>query len=436
MPRKTSVRRDRTGRTPAVLLGMLGALLVLAPVLTAAGPFVSPLLLSGLVSGAACPAVLSGSSPQQAPAPAPPPGAEEDPKWTDTINLSGFLAGDARWLRTGEGEAAETMTDLYLRAFELSVEADVVSWLSATIVLNSEYVGDPLNAGDAVILVDEAHLDITLPGTPIYFILGKRIQPFGLFETYLVSDLLVQDGYETKAVGITAGIKAPGQTDASFTAYKGHIRSDHMADSGLLGPHVPDFPQAPAANVDSWIVSAQSAPVGDDWRISAGYASEPGDTARMTTLNVGSYLSVPFYENVEFNAEYMKALRRDEVPETGRSFLESALSVTAAYQLIPPEMQDQAGRNYRARKSRRLAHPTVIAVRYEALDDDGRAEVTGTWSVKHRFSAGGRYTFYERGNVEAALGFEYRLQAVRISPAFVGEAPSAHALYLRFGLDF
>lgn len=395
MPRGTAERSPRTGKAPAVFLGLLLGLVPLA----------------------------SGQ-------------AEKTPKWTDTINLSGYLAGDARWLRTGEGAAAVTATDLYLRAFELSIEADVVGWLSATIVLNSEYVGDPLNAGDAVVLVDEAHLDITVPGTPVYFVLGKRIQPFGLFETYLVSDLLVQDAYETKAVGITAGIKAAGETDVSFTAYKGHIRADHLAQSGMLGPEVPDFPQADAAHVDSWIVSGQSAPLGDDWRISAGYASEPGDAGRMTTLNVGSYLSFPLYENVEFNAEYMKALRRDAVPGLGRSFLESAFSVTAAYQLIPPEMRDQAGRNYRARKSRRLAHPTVIAVRYEALDDDGRAEALGTWTVKHRLSAGGRYTFYERGNVEAALGLEYRLQSVRISPAFVGDAPSAHAFYLRFGLDF
>src|SRR5512137_860572 len=149
---------------------------------------------------------------QNAPAPAAP-----SPRWTDTVSLSGFLAGDARWRRAGQGAAATTTTDLYLRAFELSAEADVADWLQATIVLNSEYIGDPLNAGDSTVLVDEAHLDIGLPHTPIYFVLGKRIQPFGLFETYLVTDLLVQDAYETKAVGITAGVNAPRSTDLSIT---------------------------------------------------------------------------------------------------------------------------------------------------------------------------------------------------------------------------
>ncbi|HSA95373.1 MAG TPA: hypothetical protein VLJ16_04945 [Acidobacteriota bacterium] len=386
----------------------------------------SPILLLVLLS-----LVVSAALAQDAPAPAAPA-----PRWFEKTDLSGFLAGEGRWRRTGAGAAAAITTDLYLRAFELSIEADVIDWLSATIVINSEYVGDPLNAGDSTVVVDEAHLDISVPRTPIYFVLGKRIQPFGLFESYLVTDLLVQDGYETKAVGLTAGIKAPGSTDLSITAYKGHIRSDHMTQSGLLGPEAPDFPEAAAARVDSWIISVLSSPTGDDWRISAGLASEPGEAGRLTTLNIGSYLSFPFYENLEFNAEYMKALRRDLLPAAGRSFLESTLSVTAAYLLVPQEMKDQAGRNYRARKSRRLAHPAVLAVRFEALKDDGRAEALGTWSVKHRLAAGGRYTFYERGNVEAALGFEYRRQAVRISPAFTGAATSANEFYLRFGLDF
>jgi len=401
------------------------ALAALAAAPAVAGPWPSAPLLSGLAP------VLRTAAAQAA-----APATADVPKWYEKIGLSGDMAGEGRWLKTGDGAAAETSSDLYLRAVEIAVETGVDDWLSATVVINTEYVGDSLNGGDSAVVVDEAHLDITVPGTPLYFILGKRIQPFGLFESYLVSDLLVQDGYETKAVGLTAGLTAPGSTDVAVTAYKGHVRADHMAQSGLLGPEVPDHPQADAAHVDSWIVSGLSSPLGDDWRVSAAYASEPGDAGRQTTLNVGSYLSFPLYENVEFNAEYMKALRRDPVPGPDRSFLESALSVTAAYQLVDQEKKDTAGRNYRARKSRRFAHPTVLAVRFEALDDDGRAETLGTWSVKRRLSAGGRYTFYESGSVEAALGLEYRLQTVRVSPLFAGPVPSAHAVYVRFGLDF
>lgn len=373
---------------------------------------------------------------QTKPAEKPEAKLADVPKWFDRISLSGFLSGDARWRRAGDTPSASTTTDLYLRAFELGVEADVDDWLSATAVVNSEYLGDPLNAGDSVIVVDEAHLDITVPHTPIYFILGKRIQPFGLFESYLATDLMVQDLYETKAVGLTAGVKAPRDTDLSFTAYKGRVRGDHLAGSGLLGPDMPDFPGIEPAHVDSWIVSGLSSPTGDDWRISAAFASEPGVARRSTTLNIGSYLSVPFYEHVELAAEYMKALRRDDVPGLGRSFRETALSATLSYLLVTPEMKATAGRNYRARKSRRFDHPALASIRFEALDDGGRAGALGTWSVKHRVSAGGRYTFYEQGSIDASLTLEYRRQAIRVSPVFAGPVPEAHELYLRFGLDF
>jgi len=369
--------------------------------------------------------------PQAKPAPAP--------KWFDHISLSGFLAGDGRWRRAGDNPAASTTTDLYLRAFELGVEADVDDWLSATAVVNTEYIGDTLLggvAGDSVVVVDEAHLDITVPHTPIYFILGKRIQPFGLFESYLATDLMVQDLYETKAVGLTAGVKAPRDTDLSFTAYKGRVRGDHLAGSGILGPDMPDFPKIEPAHVDSWIVSGLSSPTGDDWRVSAAFASEPGAVRRSTTLNVGSYLSVPFYEHIELAAEFMRALRRDDVPGLGRSFRETALSATLSYVLVTPEMMETSGRNYRARRSRRFAHPAVAAVRFEALDDGGRAGALGTWSVKHRMSAGGRYAFYTHGNIEAAMTLEYRRQTIRVSPVFAGPVPEAHEVYLRFGLDF
>jgi hypothetical protein len=421
-----------------LVLGVLAlAALLPARAQTAADPARSSAVSDpGLIPAQAAP---QSAAPQK-PDPKKPAGPEEaepsPPSWFDRISLTGFLSGDGRWRRAGDGPSVSTTTDLYLRAFELGVEANIAGWLSATAVLNSEYVGDPLNAGDARVLVDEAHLDITVPHTPLYFVIGKRIQPFGLFETYLATDLLVQDAYETKAVGLTAGIQATGETDLSFTAYKGRVRGDHLAASALLGPDVPDLPAIDVPRANSWIVSGISSPLGDDWRVSAAFASEPGAVRRATTLNVGSYLSFPFYEHIDFTAEYMKALRRDDVPGLGTSFLEQALSFTASYQVVTQEMKETAGRNYRGRKSRRLAHPTVVALRFEALDDGGRAAALGTWSVRHRMSAGGRYTFYEAGNVEAALTLEYRRQTVRASPLFAGPVPATHEVYFRFGLDF
>jgi len=357
------------------------------------------------------------------------------PRWFDKINLSGLLAGEGRWLRTGAGAAAATTTDLYLRAFEIGVEAGFADWASATVVLNSEWIGDALNGGDAGLVVDEAHLDIAVPHTPVYFVLGKRTQPFGLFETHFVTDPLVQDAYETQAVGLTAGIKAARSTDLSVTIYKGRAQADHLARSGLFDPDaVP--PQVAVDRVDSWIVSGTSSPAGDAWTVFAALASEPGAGRRMTTFSAGSNLVAPGLKNLQLDAEYMRAMSRENIPGLGRSFRESAFSVTASYQLVVRKRAVLGGGNYRARKSHRQAHPAELAVRFEAFDDGGRAAALGSWSVKNRVSLGGRYTFFEQGGALAALDLEYRRQTLRISPAFEGLAGASHEVTVRLGLDF
>jgi hypothetical protein len=413
----------RAGMVPLTLVALLAA-----PLLAAQdSPQAAPLAAREQIP-AAKPGQDEGAKP---PAPAPNP-----PRWYERISLSGFLAADTRWRRAGEDAEASTTSDLYLRAFELGIEADVDGWLSATAVINSEYVGDPLNGGEGAVVVDEAHLDIDVPRTPLYFVIGKRTQPFGLFDTSLVTDPLVQDAYETKTVGLTVGVKAPRETDLSITAYKGRALAGQLARSSLLGPESPDLPEIPVARLDSWIVSGLSSPAGRNWRLSAAFASEPGLERRLTTLCLGSNLSLPFDEHIELNAEYMKALRRDGVPDLDRSFREQALSATVTYLLIAPKTRVSAGRNYRARRKRRFAHPVLAALRFEALDDGGRAAALGTWTVRNRISLGGRYTFYRLGDINASMSVEYRRQTIRVSPVVAGPIPQAHELYLRFGLDF
>lgn len=419
-------------RATVAVLGPLLALSALASGQSAAGIAAWPPRLLNFSPSL----VRSVNSPDPAAAQAAPAGAPGGPKSSDMISLSGFLAGDARWLRTGVGPAAVTTTDLYLRAFELGVEADVVDWASATVVLNSEWIGDPLNGGDAGLVVDEAHIDIAVPRTPLYFVLGKRTQPFGLFETHFVTDPLVQDAYETQAVGLTTGIKGPRSTDLSVTVYKGRIQSDHLARSGLFGADASAFPQVAVNRVGSWILSGTSSPAGEAWTVFAALVSEPGAGRRMTSFSAGSNLIVPGLKNLQLDAEYVRALRREDIPGLGRSFREAALSVTASYQSVTRKRAMMGGGNYRARKSHRLAHPAEVAVRFEAFDDGSRAAVLGSWSVKNRVSLGGRYTFFEQGSVLAALDLEFRRQTLRISPAFEGSVGPSHEVMVRLGLDF
>jgi len=389
-------------------------------------------LLLVMAGGLAGPLAAQAVSQTAAPQAAAPPS----PRWFEKIDLTGWLAGDGRWLRTGKGASAATTTDLYLRAFEIGVEADLADWASATVVLDSEWIGDALNGGDAGVVVDEAHLDIAVPRSPLYFVLGLRTQPFGLFETHFATDPLVQDAYETRAVGLTAGLKAPRSTDLSVTVYKGRVQAGHLYGSGLFDAAAAPPPQAPVDRVGSWIVSGVSSPAGKAWTVFAAFASEPGAGRRMTAFNAGSNLAVPGLKSLQLDAEYARGLRREDAPGLGRSFRESAFSATASYQFVARKRAVLGGGNYRARKSRRLAHPAELALRFEAFDDGGRAAALASWSVRERVSLGGRYTFFEQGGVLAALDLEVRRQTLRVAPGYDGPAGPGDEVTVRLGLDF
>ena len=66
----------------------------------------------------------------------------------------------------------------------------------------------------------------------------------------------------------------------------------------------------------------------------AAIASEPGAGCRMTSLDAGFNLVVPGFKNLQLDAEYVQALKREDITGLGRSFRESALSATISYQLV------------------------------------------------------------------------------------------------------
>ncbi len=427
---KPGIKRNAKNALVLLLLA-LSFLAAPATAIAFPGPPLPLLNLSPYLVRPASAFVLSAS--QDAPG-----GAPDILKWFEKIRLSGSLAGEARWRKIGDDASpgSSITTDLYLRMFEIGVETDFADWASATVLLNSEWIGDPLHGGDGTVVVDEAHLDISVPHLPFYFVLGKRIQPFGLFEAHFVTDPLTQDAYETKAVGLSAGFKAPLSTDLSLTIYKGRVQSDHLSGSGLYDPAAGPVPAVTVRRVDSWILSGISTPLKDLWTVFGAYSSEPGAGRRMKTLGLGSNLVMPGLRNLQIDAEYMRALGREDVPGFGRSFRETAFSVTASYQFVLRQRTLRGGRTYRARKSQRLAHPFEMALRFEAFDDGSRAAALGSWSVKNRAGIGGRYAFFEKDSVQAALQIEVRKQTVRVSPAFEGAAPAGHEIYLRLGLDF
>ncbi len=363
--------------------------------------------------------------------------------WLGHIKMTGNLEGHFRGMRHRDAFVGDSgvMTDIYFRRVELGIETSFSDWATAIAVLNSEFIGDPMQKGDERITVDEVHFDLRERGTPVYFVFGKRTLSFGEFENALVTDPMTQDAYEIKKVGATIGFSGPLDADVSATVYKGDELVTHLFQSALFDTNRVKRDVLEINNLGSFVVAASSTPVEDALTLFAAFSSEPGTDKRNTTANAGFSFKLPFFANVAIDVEYMKALQRElYLLDGGRSSRESRESVLAATLSYSFTVKRSILHNrglYRARRQYRRAHPIEAALRFERFGDDGLSGRFAAWSVRHRYLAGGRYTFYQSGDVAVYLGLEYRRTEFRVP---FGQAnavnPSNDEGYVAFGLDF
>lgn len=368
--------------------------------------------------------LLAGDSSESSPQPDPL-------KWMEKIKLSGGFYGDFRGL-DDPLLASSPVSDLYLRRVELGVNSVLVDWADAIIVLNSEWLGDSLNNGDRTLSIDEAHLDLRIPKTPFYTVLGLRTQPFGQFESSMITGPLTQDAYETKKVGVTLGITGPLGLDASLTLYRGDELLSHLFTSGLFEGTAIVRPASGVRRVDSLVLALAAAPFADSLHLGAAFSSEPGAGRRNETLNVFFSLSPAFLKSLSIDGEWMRALRRETYIGLERPFTEGAFSLEIAWIFgragVGPRLH-RGGGSYLARRSRRRAHPVAAILRFESFSDDGLAAASGSWSVKQRLGIGGRFTVFHSGSLAVYMAAEYRHESRR-------HAFSADAVLFRLGLDF
>jgi hypothetical protein len=364
---------------------------------------------------------------------------EEKEGWVDRVKLSGLLEGEYRWIKSSDvsDKDADAASDLYVRRLELGIEAELTDWIKANAVLNSEFIGDSVNEGDELITVDEAVINLRQEDVPVYLVLGKRVQPFGVFENHLVTDPMTQDAYEAKRVGLTLGATGPIGLDLSATLYKGEEQMDHLVDSGLFeAARAGD----PGNDVGSYIVSASISPVEDSLTLFGSYLSEPGRGDRNETANFGLSAAVPGIRDLRLDAEYMKALKREKFDGLEEAFKEGVYSVTASYVINNGERREEPGG---ATLAERLAHileePLELAFRYERFDDDGLAEKTSSWSVKNRYSVGASYPFFkdEDKGLAAYVAAEYRYTDFRLHDDVEDvRADNNKEVFLRLGAAF
>ncbi len=364
--------------------------------------------------------------------------------WADRITVSGTVEGDVASIKNSDfrDKDSDSSSDLFISAVELGVEAEIAAWITGGVVFLSEDLG---TADETDVAVDEAVMTFDKEENPLYLVVGKRAQPFGVYENHLISDPMTQDAYETSAAGLTVGVTGPVGIDISVTVYKNNGPMAHLFESGLFETDdtAAEFFSGNAAdtNISSYIASASISPIADHLTIFASLLSEKGATSSNDTYSVGIDYNCVLIEGFLIDAEYFSASSRE--PYTSNlgvadTFKESVFSATVAYVLGGGE-RGAPGTNYLVRRAHVFAEPVEIAFRYEQFDDDGMADKTGTWSEKNRYSAGVRYSFFEDEElgVAAYAALEYRKTEYELSSAMNGVAANDNnEVMARLGVSF
>ncbi len=289
---------------------------------------------------------------------------------SERVTLSGLVELDYAY----NDETNES--DLAVGTIELGLEAQLHDYVTANVLL----LGEDLD-NDGSVVFDEVFFTFAKEGLPIYFVGGKRCQPFGTFESLFINDPITQDLYETNETGATVGFASDALMglDLSFTLYKGNSLIEKVNEAGdpAEGGYGITFPTVDADKVNSYIINATISPA-EGLSLAAFFNSEPGDDERNTTLGASAHCEIAgFIADVE----YITALNRER-DALGKEYNEAAWTASLGYQIMDP---------------------LLVAVRYEGFDSDNNSND----SLDTRFTLGGTYTLFSFDTFACSLMGEY-----------------------------
>jgi hypothetical protein len=375
----------------------------------------------------------SRSPDDSAARPAPPL-----PTWLSTIQLFGTLETEAHWGRHGLDPAGSgrAESDLYLRLFELAVSSNLSYWAQALAVVNTEYVDDQDDPGTGNITLDEGHIDLGQDGVPWTLVAGYRTQPFGVFESHLVTDPITQDAYETQETGATVGWTGVPGGAIELTMYQGAAQLEELQGSQLLDGAKVGWQPRTSSQLDSWIATASAGAQDGDVTVYGAWLSEPGRDRRNHVLGLGLHAAMPGRESLVLDGEWMRALSRETYPAAARAHEEGALSVSLTYSFVFRDRQTLGGGNFKNRREHLRTHPVEISARYERFNDDGLTADLGAWTLRDRWSAGGRYTFLESASTSVYSLLELQYRTYRRPDGLEGFHGDNTRIYAKLGMSF
>ncbi|MGD2099266.1 MAG: hypothetical protein PVG35_16930 [Desulfobacterales bacterium] len=305
------------------------------------------------------------------------------PVFDDKIRLNGSVELNYEYLDVEDidDENSGSSSDFFMSTAELALRVFFNEWSKAKIVTAAEDVGQDGDYGK--VRLDEAIGTVKSLQAPVYFVGGKTVMPFGVFEDHLIEGTLTEDLYEIDDWGATIGFNPDFYgLDVSFSVYR---KSQVMENLQNFDTHDFRSERQKEDYFRSFIASATIEPIEDALTLSAYYDSEPGDGDR--NRSIGGAFTLNYWRFI-LDAEYIAALER-ELGENEEENNESAGVVGLAFEPLDT---------------------LVLATRYEAFWDDTRGDQDEV--LDYRIIAGFSYSLLERFDAffltEAKLMFEYR----------------------------
>lgn len=300
---------------------------------------------------------------------------------------------------------SDSTSDLDIGTVQLGVEAKFHEYVTGNFVLK----GENLDNDSSNVVWDEAIITIQKEGFPLYFVGGERGQPFGVFNSHLISDPVTKDCYEVARTGATLGF-TPDLLglDISATVYKGEVLVDKLSGAGYGWARDPDPNPDLTDDVESYIFNVSLAPI-EGLNLSAYYDSEPGQGSRNETGGGMFEYQIGMFT---FDAEYIAALNREKHVTDNKEYKESAWFGAIACQIIDP---------------------LEIAARYEAFDDDKSGDQDG--HLENRYSIGANYTLFEKDDFVTTVMVEYRRNNYENQAGTTVE-DSVNEVFARLAIEF
>ena len=301
----------------------------------------------------------------------------------EKVRLNGGIEFNYEYLDVDDigDENSGSSSDFFISTAELALRVFFNEWSKTKIVFTAEDVGQ--QGGNGKIRLDEAIVTLKSLQVPLYFIGGKTVMPFGVFEDHLIEGTLAEDLYEIDEWGATLSLSPDFYgLDISLSVYE-----DPQVIENLQNFNTHDW--GPGRQKEdkfrSYIANITLEPLEDALILSAFYDNEPGDGNRNQTVGGAFTLN---YWKFTLDAEYITALTREK-GENEEENKESAGVVGLAFEPL---------------------ESLQLATRYEVFSDDTRGDQDEV--LNYRIVAGFNYSLLELVDVsfltDATIFFEYR----------------------------